>query len=549
MKIKSISLKDFKRFTDLRIQEIPEQAKLVILTGPNGVGKSSLFEAFNVYLTRTKDSTAFDATYHLKSHDPLSGKSRPPLPTGWDTLLRSIEINFHEVPPFDPVYLNEAQFQKIFYIRSSYRMEPDFQISTLQRGGNMLQDDRRPAMLLSLDSRVSDNYQRIVATAASEVFDPNKAKQTAEQISGRLIGEACESLARVLPGLNLEGPGDPFNEGTFMFGKGSTSNWRYKNLSGGEKAAFDLILDFIVKKERFDDTVFCIDEPEAHMNTGVQGALLRELVSKLPEKCQLWVATHSAGMMRAAKDIAEQDPGTVSFLDFGGKDFDQAVVMTPESPTRDFWKRQFAVAIGDLAELLAPEQIVFCEGSMTGPKNPKFDARCYRIIFGAEFTSTEFVSLGSANDVERNAAIVGSVVDELFVGVRHFHLYDRDDRSIDEINEIKRGGGRVLSLRDLESYLYDDEVLAALCATHGHADKTEQMLAIKQDALARAVARDNPLDDVKSASGEIYTNAKKLLGLTQCGNDPNAFAISTLAPLIIPGTAIYSRLRADIFDV
>ena len=42
MKIKSIKLKDFKRFTDLTIEGLPETAKLVVMIGPNGCGKSSV---------------------------------------------------------------------------------------------------------------------------------------------------------------------------------------------------------------------------------------------------------------------------------------------------------------------------------------------------------------------------------------------------------------------------------------------------------------------------------------------------------------------------
>ena len=47
MKIQSIHLQNFKRFTDLKIQNIPAIAKLVVLLGPNGCGKSSLFDAFH----------------------------------------------------------------------------------------------------------------------------------------------------------------------------------------------------------------------------------------------------------------------------------------------------------------------------------------------------------------------------------------------------------------------------------------------------------------------------------------------------------------------
>lgn len=47
MKIKEVRLKRFKRFTDLTITGIPETARLIILVGPNGSGKTSIFEAFN----------------------------------------------------------------------------------------------------------------------------------------------------------------------------------------------------------------------------------------------------------------------------------------------------------------------------------------------------------------------------------------------------------------------------------------------------------------------------------------------------------------------
>lgn len=46
MKIKRLELKNFKRFTDLVIDNIPETAKLVLLIGANGSGKSSVFDGF-----------------------------------------------------------------------------------------------------------------------------------------------------------------------------------------------------------------------------------------------------------------------------------------------------------------------------------------------------------------------------------------------------------------------------------------------------------------------------------------------------------------------
>ena len=49
MKIKEVHIDKFKRFTNLTIKNIPQNAKLVMLLGPNGCGKSSLFDAFKTW--------------------------------------------------------------------------------------------------------------------------------------------------------------------------------------------------------------------------------------------------------------------------------------------------------------------------------------------------------------------------------------------------------------------------------------------------------------------------------------------------------------------
>src|SRR5438093_3669945 len=105
-------------------------------------------------------------------------------------------------------------------------------------------------------------------------------------------------MSRVFVDLILKGIEKPLQSGSFFFKKGISENFHYKNLSGGEKATFDLLLDFIVKRISYDNTVFCIDEPEAHINTRLQAKLLDELSILLPLNCQLWMAIHSIGIMR-----------------------------------------------------------------------------------------------------------------------------------------------------------------------------------------------------------------------------------------------------------
>jgi DNA repair exonuclease SbcCD ATPase subunit len=67
MRITTLRLMNFKRFTDLTIAGIPETARLVLVVGPNGSGKSSLFDAF-LQWHRSKAGFGFDGdeSYYRK---------------------------------------------------------------------------------------------------------------------------------------------------------------------------------------------------------------------------------------------------------------------------------------------------------------------------------------------------------------------------------------------------------------------------------------------------------------------------------------------------
>jgi hypothetical protein len=338
--------------------------------------------------------------------------------------------------------------------------------------------------------------------------------------------------------------------GTFFFDKGTSAGYHYKNLSGGEKAAFDLLLDFIVKSEAFDDTIFCIDEPELHMHTRLQGRLLDELYLQLPPNSQLWIATHSIGMTRRAMELHRQSPNEVIFLDFGDHAFDAAVTMKPAIVNTQFWKRMFSVALDDLAELIAPSALVFCEGRKevgSPSRTPTFDATIYRAIFATSHPDTDFVPLGGTNDIQKDATLIQGVLTNMLPKLKMWRLFDRDDRSAIEIRELELAGTRVLLRRDLESYLWDDEILSKLATTVGKPQEATGLIAEKQRLLATLPAQGKPVNDVKAIAGQLFNETRQRLQLTSCGNSAVEFARATLAPLITPGTTTYLELESAVF--
>lgn len=80
---------------------------------------------------------------------------------------------------------------------------------------------------------------------------------------------------------------------------------------------------------------------------------------------------------------------------------------------------------------------------------------------------------------------------------------------------------------------YDKEIISPIDVTKKHYDII--------------ISRGNATDDIKSASNDIVTNIKKLLGLTACGNNGEAIIRDTITPLITPDTQVYQQLERLIF--
>ena len=449
MKIQSIHLRDFKRFTDLRISDLPRTAKLITLIGPNGCGKSSVFDALhgksvveNYWGWQPEQSGYWNKVYSIEKNNVNEN------PTN------KITIKFHDSNPND----HQSWIQSV-YVRPAYRNDPVAKVDQLSRVGKATEEHRFQRMIDN-DSAVSLNYKRLVSSGCEEAFDLGPGHKSLDEFREWLVGDIQLALHRLFddPVLELDRLGNPLTDGTFKFNKGVSERFSYENLSGGEKAAFDLVLDLVIKRREFNDTVFCIDEPEAHLGLRLQGRLLRELYELIPDGCQLWIATHSVGMMRTALSIEKENPESVVFLDFDKRDFDMPQTITPAKIDRIAWTNMHKVVLEDLAALVVPDRIVLCEGK---PGNAGLDAECYNCIFAEEHPDTLFVSTGGKGEGINHWAVIRAIIDADITLLR-----DRDNLSEREISEERSAGKRVLSRAKIEDYLLDDEVLVALC-NHG----------------------------------------------------------------------------------
>ena len=523
MKIKSIHLQNFKRFKNLTITGIPESAKLVVLIGPNGCGKSSMFDGFiKWHRANTGLGSSGDREYYYRENEP-----------------GTVDVTLH----------NEVQPQRdSLYVRTAYRNEADFSSSRIETQHSPVEQPSF-SRLIEDDKTVSDNYQRLLLDSVGSLYSEESKRKPGEEIVEELIGAIRTSMIKIFGDLSLNTIVEPLSShdggGAFYFRKGSIVSYHYKNLSGGEKAAFDLILDIHLKKKFFPDAIYCIDEIESHLHTGVQGRILRELFDIVPNNSQLWVSTHSLGVLRAAQSLDLDSPGSVCVVDFDGVDVDAPSTIVPSRLDRASWEKMLSITLDDLSDRVAPEFIVVCEGSSVGNRRKDFDADIYEKILGTHYPDIVFVSGGSSGQVATTGNSLRGILERILPQTKVCALADRDDKTNEEVAQFK---GIVLSKRNIESYLLADDVIEALLKREESHELYAAALQIKADAIKNNAIQGYPTDDLKSAAGTIYNGLKKLLDLRQAGNNKDAFMRYTLSTLIAPGMKTYDELKSDIVD-
>lgn len=534
MYIEKIRLIDYKRFHDLTIDLGNDKKRIIALVGPNGCGKSSVFDAM-IYRMKSfagsfgSNSFTRDYHYHSLVQDPGVG-------------AKNVELMFDQ-GDFNNVYFsrNEKGLGKsIFSFRSSFRFNALLQVQQTKAVEDILKNAYGASAASDIDQRIEENYRRLIAKY-NRFRDDNdlRPSEAREQIIGILNAalKNCLDLEIVSMG-NIDA-----NEGTLYFKKpDSNTVFDFNVLSAGEKEVVDILLDLFIRKDSYTDSIYIIDEPELHLNTAIQRSLLLEINKMVPDNCQIWIATHSIGFLRALQDELKNDCHIIEFP-ADNKWASQSYTLTPSKVNRKMWQSLFSTALDDLSTLICPEVIIYCEGRADPKKDGTergLDADVFNAIFAQQHPEALFVSSGGNTELDQRSDIAIAILSKVFPQLKIWVLKDRDMASGQHTDESARllylennpENHRVLNRYEIENYLYDREVLQAYCERHG--------LAFDNDAYS-ATVHDIINDNLKDQTGRIK-NICNIVGSI------NAEVFKrNLAACVTNEMQVYRELEAVIF--
>lgn len=302
-------------------------------------------------------------------------------------------------------------------------------------------------------------------------------------------------------------------------------------------------MDLYLRKDVYTDSIYIIDEPELHLNTAIQRKLLIEINKMIPDNCQIWIATHSIGFLRALQEELNAESQIIKFSE-DNQWASQPYVLKPLVKCRSAWQELFKTALDDLTNLVAPKKIIYCEGrdmpSRTGCERG-LDANVFNTIFGESYPETLFVSSGGNTELDQRSDIAIAILSKVFSDIEIWVLKDRDMGSGKKISESERQlylqnnplSHRVLKRFELENYLYDKEVLKKYCATNG---------LIFNELAYDAYVTDIVNQNIKDETGRI----KNICGINTSIN-PEVFK-KNLAKCIDNSMNVYTELEQEIFN-
>ena len=539
MKVSKVTIKDFKRFKDLTLDLGRNPAKIIALVGTNGCGKSSVLDAFIAcgrnYGGLIGDGYTPKIFYRTDNRNVRQLISIDYLDNDGNTIDNNDLYFNHEF------YKNNREV--VFSFRSPYRYNTELNITETKATEPIEKNSDGASCSLNLDSKVENNYRRLLGFYNGVMIEDDIKPSEARV---KVIGLLNESVKNCLD-LEIVDLGNvERGNGTLSFKKSDSDIiFSFDSLSAGEKEVVDILLDLFLRREKYENSIFLLDEPELHINTAVQRKLIIEIDKLIGDGGQIWIATHSIGFLRAFQEELSGKCQVIHFED-NMRFASETITLTPVANNRTTWKSIFGTALDDLTGLIAPNRIIYCEGRDEPRQDGSergLDAQVLNNIFNAEYPDTVFVSSGGNTELDQRSSIALAILGKVFPNMEIWVFKDRDMASGKLVSESDRmeylanqdERFRVMKRWEIENYLFDKEVMRKYFIEN---QKTFDEIKYDDNFTSKDL-----IDlDVKSK----FSLIKSICSIPTHIN-PENFKIN-LSKLVTSDMNIYQELKSCIFD-
>lgn len=245
---------------------------------------------------------------------------------------------------------------------------------------------------------------------------------------------------------------DPDPKSQQLFYEYDSKQFPLTSLSSGEREVVNIVFDFILRTS--SDCVIFFDEPELHLHPELSYKLLQALRAT-GARNQFVFCTHSPDIITASLDqsvIFLAPPRLSPTSEY----LNQAIPVTEDDSTNEALK-----LLGHSVGVVAlGRRLVLIEGTSTS-----LDKQTYGLLLKNRFPDLVLVPTGGKDLIRSFGQVVQSVLEKSIWGVDFFMLCDRDAADQEDIQSIEaNANGKLRFLRryHLENYFLNSTVISRM---------------------------------------------------------------------------------------